>query len=165
MYVPFDHIDLQSRIWVFQAPKSFSPAEVEIIERQLKLFCEDWTSHNHLLESSFIIAKQQFIILAINEAVHEASGCSIDKSIHVIKDLSQRLQVDLLDKGLVSFVHQDTVRTIKLAEIKAEINSGHLTASTPVFNTIVASKKEFLEHFETPAANTWLKRYFVQSLI
>lgn len=165
MYVPFENISDSSRIWVFQSSRHLVSSEIEYIKKELLGFCQDWSSHGHVLESSYLLQDERFIILAINESVHDASGCSIDKSVHIIKTIEQALGLNLLDKSLVTFVHDGVTKTVKLSELKAEIAEGFLTEQSIVYNTLVSNKAEFLSSFKLPAAETWLKKYFVRSAI
>lgn len=165
MYVPFENISNSSRVWVFQSSRHLVSSEIEYIKKELLGFCQDWASHGHLLESSYLIQDERFIILAINESVHDASGCSIDKSIHIIKTIEQALGLNLLDKNLVTFLLNGQPKTVKLSELKTEVTEGILTEQSLVYNTLVSNKAEFLESFKTPAGDTWLKRYFVPSAI
>jgi hypothetical protein len=165
MYVPFENIDHNSRLWVFQADRFFSDSEEEYLNVTLKNFTQDWTSHNHVLESSFLIESHKFIILAVNESVNDASGCSIDKSVKIIKTIEEELRINLLDKTSVAFLVEDQIKTLKLSDLKAEIAKGSITENTLVFNTLVSSKAEYLEYFKCSARQTWLKRYFVKSAI
>lgn len=165
MHVPFENIDHNSRVWVFQADRFFSASEIEYLHTTLKDFTQEWTSHNHVLESSFAIENHRFIILAVNESVNDASGCSIDKSVKIIKTIEEELRISLLDKTSVAFFVDDQIKTLKLLDLKNEIAKGSITENTLVFNTLVSNKAEYLEYFKCPARQTWLKRYFVKSAI
>lgn len=163
MYIPFENIDAHSRLWVFQSNQPFREETKVYIESQLRKFTEEWTSHNHELEASYLIEHDRFIILAVNEAVNEASGCSIDKSVAVIKTLEEQLGITLMDKTLVSYIRDQGITTVKLSQIKDEISAGNLHETTLIFNTLVSTKAEYVKSFKSPAASTWLKRYFVKA--
>jgi hypothetical protein len=50
------------------------------------------------LESSYELKYNRFIIIAVNQDVQPATGCSIDSSVEFIQSLEQKYNVDLLDK-------------------------------------------------------------------
>ncbi|HSM62734.1 MAG TPA: hypothetical protein VK833_02230, partial [Gillisia sp.] len=62
-----------------------------------------WTAHGATLNSSFEIRYKRFIILALDQEINAASGCSIYASVHFIQQLEKDYNVDLLDKMNVSY--------------------------------------------------------------
>ena len=55
MYIPFEELPLESKIWIYQANRKLSDIEVSEIEVATKVFVENWTAHEKPLEASFII--------------------------------------------------------------------------------------------------------------
>jgi len=43
MYVPFDTLPEESKIWIYQSNRKFSDEEIQEIETELKFFLENWT--------------------------------------------------------------------------------------------------------------------------
>ncbi|MDX1602129.1 MAG: ABC transporter ATPase, partial [Salinimicrobium sediminis] len=96
MYVPFDTLPESSRVWIYQANRSFTDAELEEIEPKLQTFIQQWTAHGANLKASFEIKYKRFIILALDQKMNVATGCSIDESVRFIQQLEQDYNVDLL---------------------------------------------------------------------
>ena len=69
----------------------------------MQSFLENWEAHSVGLESSYQLKYNRFIILAVNQEVQAATGCSIDASVQFIQKLEQKYNVDLLDKMNVTF--------------------------------------------------------------
>jgi hypothetical protein len=65
-------------------------------------FLENWAAHGTSLVSSYQLKYNRFIILAVDQDVQSATGCSIDASVEFIQSLEQK-KVDLLDKMNVTF--------------------------------------------------------------
>lgn len=103
MYVPFESLPETARVWIYQSNRSFSAEELLEIETKLRAFVEEWTAHGIGLEASYQIRYNRFIVLALNQEVQAATGCSIDASVHFIQSLEQHYGVDLLDKMNVSY--------------------------------------------------------------
>jgi hypothetical protein len=97
MYVPFEDLPEDSRIWIYQSNRKFSDAELRNRNRSA-IFLEGWAAHGTSLESSYQLKYNRFIILAVNQDVQAATGCSIDSSVEFIQSLEQKYSVDLLDK-------------------------------------------------------------------
>ena len=54
MFVPFDSLPEESKIWIYQSNRKFSDEEIQEIEKDLTSFLEDWSAHGQQLEASFI---------------------------------------------------------------------------------------------------------------
>ena len=118
MFVPFDTLPEESKIWIYQSNRKFSDEEIQEIEKDLTSFLENWTAHGQHLEASFVTRYNRFIIIAVNQEVQAATGCSIDASVQFIQNLEQKYNVDLLDKMNVTFKVGDHVAFKPLIEFK-----------------------------------------------
>jgi hypothetical protein len=123
MYVPFEDLPEDSRIWIYQSNRKFSDAEFSEIETALQSFLEGWAAHGTSLESSYQLKYNRFIILAVNQDVQAATGCSIDSSVEFIQSLEQKYSVDLLDKMNVKLgehiAHKPLIDFKKMVKDKA----------------------------------------------
>jgi hypothetical protein len=54
MYVPFEDLPEESKIWIYQSNRKFSDAEFSEIETDLQAFLENWAAHGTSLVSSLI---------------------------------------------------------------------------------------------------------------
>lgn len=160
MYIPFEQLPLESKIWIYQSNRKFSEDEVHTIETDLHLFLDSWESHGTGLESSYQIKYQRFIIIAVNQDVQVATGCSIDKSVQFIQQLEQKYQVDLLDKMNVTYKTGEHIAHKTLLDFKKMAKEKAVSEHTIVFNNLVNSIEEFNESWEVPAAESWHSRFF-----
>ena len=80
MYVPFDTLPDESKIWIYQSNRKLSDNEMNEIEADLKAFLENWAAHGKPLEASYQLRYNRFIIIAVNQETQPATGCSIDAS-------------------------------------------------------------------------------------
>ena len=90
MYIPYENLPEESKVWIYQSNRKFSDDEVADIDQQLKLFLDNWSAHGTALEASFVIKYNRFIIIAVNQEVQVATGCSIDASVQFIQNLEQK---------------------------------------------------------------------------
>jgi hypothetical protein len=165
MFVPFDIISPASRIWVYQSNRKFTAAENAIIADELKLFTEQWAAHGQPLKTSFEVFYDQFIVVAADESYHAASGCSIDESVHTIRSVEKRLDIQLLDRNQVAFLSSDGVLLVPVGELKQAYEARTWHASTLVFNNLITSKGQLTDQWIVPAGTTWLKRYLKASAV
>src|SRR5688572_27622278 len=115
MYIPFEKLNPSSRIWIYQANKTLTQMDAEILRRHLHAFTEQWTVHGHPLEASFDIRHDQFVIIAAND---QTSGCSIDASVRVMKEAGEQIQADFFDRGLVAVKEGEQVRMYPTRDLK-----------------------------------------------
>ncbi|WP_294819990.1 ABC transporter ATPase [uncultured Flavobacterium sp.] len=160
MYVPFDTLPEESRIWIYQSDRKFSDAEMAEIEIALKSFLEEWTAHGAGLEASYQLKYNRFIIIAINQDTQAATGCSIDASVHFIQTLEQKYGVDLLDKMNVTFKNGEHIAYKPLIDFKKMAKDKSVSANTIVFNNLVNTVGEWQEYWEVPAGESWHSRFF-----
>lgn len=160
MYVPFDTLPEESRIWIYQSNRKFSDEELAEIEVDLKQFIENWAAHGTSLTASYLLKYNRFIILAVNQDQQVATGCSIDASVVFIQGLEKKYNVDLLDKMNVTFKVGEHVAHKTLIDFKKMAKDKAVTGETIVFNNLVNNIAEFNESWETPASYSWHSRFF-----
>lgn len=160
MYVPFETLPEESRIWIYQSNRKFSDEEITEIEESLKSFLENWAAHGAGLEASFQTKYNRFIIIAINQGIQAATGCSIDASVQFIQGLEQKYSVDLLDKMNVTFKLGEHIAHKTLIEFKKMAKEKAVSANTVVFNNLVNTVGEWQDYWEVPAGESWHSRFF-----
>jgi hypothetical protein len=165
MFIPFEKIQDNSRIWIYQASRKFNSDESKIISQALSAFTEGWLVHGHPMQASFDIRFDQFIILAADEDANAASGCSIDDSVRTFKKLGSELAIDFFDRTLVAFKKDEHVFTVPSTDLKAKLSEGVWRSDTLVFNNLVNTKRELNQTWLVPAGNSWLKRYLPKQTV
>lgn len=162
MFVPFETLPEAARLWIFQGERKFTSEELTIIASHLELFTRGWSAHGQPLQASFEIREDRFVILAVNENFHQASGCSIDDSTQTLKEIGNLIHQDLFRRDFVSFRLGDKVEAVKLSDLKNLLKAGIWNENTVTFNTLAVDKKQLESEWLIPAKKTWLKRYFVE---
>ena len=160
MYVPFENLPVESKIWIYQSNRKFSDEEFAEIETDLKTFVDSWAAHGTSLEASFQLKYNRFIILAVNQEVQNTTGCSIDSSVQFIQSLEQKYEVDLLDKMNVTFKLGEHVAHKTLIDFKKMAKDKAVTENTIVFNNLVNTIEDWNDNWEVPAGDSWHSRFF-----
>lgn len=160
MYVPFENLPEESRIWIYQSNRKFSDEEFTEIETAVQSFLNEWSAHGTSLEASYQLKYNRFIILAVNQEVQMATGCSIDASVEFIQSLERKYSVDLLDKMNVTFKLGEHIAHKPLLDFKKMVKDKAVTENTIVFNNLVNNVQEFNESWEVAAADSWHSRFF-----
>lgn len=159
MLVDFDTLPDESRVWIYQANRSFSEEEIEDIKKQLDTFIESWTAHGKDLQAGYNIVYKRFIVIALNQNLNSATGCSIDASVHFIQGLEQKYNVDLMDKMNVSYKQGEFVAYKSLVDFRKMAKDKAVSKKTIVFNNLVTNIAEFKENWEVPASESWHSRF------
>ncbi|EIM72990.1 hypothetical protein A3SI_18844 [Nitritalea halalkaliphila LW7] len=113
------------------------------------------------MPTSFQVRYGQVILLAAEEKAGQVSGCSIDSSVAVLREIEARFGLDLLNKGKVSYVKSEKeVEVLPLAAIKEAVAQERIQKDSFILNPTVTHKRELEQSWLQPAAESWLKRYF-----
>lgn len=159
MLVDFNTLPETSRVWIYQANRSFTATELEEITSKLDAFIENWTAHGSDLQSGYEIKYKRFIILGLNQNVNNATGCSIDASVNFIQQLEKDYNVDLLDKMNVSYKQGDYVAYKTLKDFRKMAKQNAVSKNTIVFNNLVTNIAEYKENWEVTAKDSWHNRF------
>jgi hypothetical protein len=157
MYVSPNQMPADSRIWIYQSSRMLSADEIESINSKAKSFIENWTSHQIDLRSSFEIVYNIFLVIQLDEKHASAGGCSIDKSLHFIKQLESDFSISLLDRNIFAYKENDKINLLKRNEFENKVESGIINDDTIVFNNLVQTKEQFENEWEIPLSRSWIK--------
>ena len=117
-------------------------------------------AHGTKLNSAIEIYYNQFIVIFVDESGQQATGCSIDKSVTLVKSIEQKYNVDLLDRMNLTYKDGEAVKNIKMADFQGKVQAGEFSSDLIVFNNLVTNKAEFLSNWETAAKNSWHNNLF-----
>jgi hypothetical protein len=159
MYIPFQEMPGQARIWVYQASRSLLASELDQIKQILTQSCQNWEAHGAPLQASFEIKYNQVIIVAVNEAMNAASGCSIDASTRWFKSLGETLQVDFFSRD-VAVVRAEQVELLALGQLKSAVETGLLAPEDQIITPLLQSVEQYRNQWLSTADQSYLKRYF-----
>ena len=166
MYISFDQLPGDARVWVYQANRPLTDADVQFVQSSLQPALSQWSAHGQPLLASARLVANRFVVIAVDENHSLPSGCSIDASTHFLKTIGQQLSgdspVDFFDRSAAYVGPTGEVLTLTLPTIKHAVMDGRLSPDTTVFNTLVSTKAEFDNKWQLPASQTWLNRYFAR---
>ena len=159
MKVDFENISNKSRIWIYQSNDEFNKSDIKIINEKSDEFIKNWKAHNKDLKSAYTILHNRFIVIAIDEDFNPIGGCSIDYSLRLIKDISNTINKNLLDRMTIIYRDNTIINSISLNEFKSQIKNGLFSNDTLIFDTTINSKQDLLDKFEVKLSNSWLSKF------
>jgi hypothetical protein len=149
----------QSKTWVYQSSKPFTIVEVNELNVLLADFAKQWTAHNQQLQAAAFVFEDRFLVFMVDETMTNASGCSIDKSVHFLKTLEKTYQTELFNRMLVNYTSNGKITTTKLFALDKLLAAGLISKDTLVYDPLVNTKHAFDEKFLIPLNNSWVKNF------
>ena len=146
-----------SKVWVYQANRSFSLQEALDIEEMLNDFASQWKSHGIPVKGAGYLFFGQFIILMTDETATGVSGCSTDSSVRLIKDIEQKFNVNMFDRMTLAFVVKEKIQLLPLTQLQYAADNGFIDGDTLYFNNLVQTKEELENKWIIPIKDSWLK--------
>ncbi len=148
----------QSRVWIYQADRAFSEVETAAIGRKLEQFVGEWAAHGNGLKAWGGVLYQHFIVLVVDERQHGASGCSIDSSVRVIKEIEKEYGVNLFNRLLIAYQVGDgeEVRCTDRNGLEELLTKGAVNEETLTFNNLVQTKEDWERDWKIPLKESWV---------
>ena len=159
MWVNFDELPLQSRVWVFQSNRIMSPSEQSSIDAAVKQFVQKWSTHGEHMLASHVLYHSCFVVIAADEQKQVASGCSIDSFTTLFKVFGTQNNLSFFDRFSIAYILKDQVLISNLIEFKKLIADGRITQDTLVFNNLIDQRQDLYSKWEIPLKESWQKRY------
>jgi hypothetical protein len=156
----FDLLPGSSKVWIYQSSRELTEAEAIQMTGQINDFIRQWMSHSKKVAAEGAVIYNRFVILAADESAAEVGGCSIDSSVHFIRQLEQQFQISLFDRLTVAYRQNGNILTASQSEFQDLMDKGLVNQDTVVFNNLVATVNELRQNWEVPLAKSWHTRLF-----
>lgn len=150
------------RIWIYQADRPLTENEKKLVIDRLESFTGQWKAHGKALAAKAEIRYDRFIILMVDDAGAPPTGCSIDKSVHLLKEIETETGLSLFDRTKVAYRDATgDIRIVAREEFERLIADGEVGDHTIVFNNLVPSYGELTDHWEVPMRESWHAKVFL----
>lgn len=147
-----------SRMWFYGLAAPMSYAQVTALLAVMEDFVAQWKAHGAQLAAGYRIIAKQCLIIAVDESQQQATGCSIDKSVHLLQEFGAQYNLDFFNRLLVFTMGSDGLEALTPAQLKERIADGSIDGSTPVINTLAATLGESGDGM-IPLAESWAAKY------
>ncbi len=153
-------ISENSRVWIYQSNRFLNIEEEKQIQQILDDFTSQWLAHGQQLTAKGEIRHHLFIILSVDEQQAGATGCSIDKSVSLMKQLEQEFNITLFDRFQIAYRDGENIISCNRDEFENLIHKGKIDSNTIVFNNMAATRKELDNKWEVPIKTSWHAQIF-----
>ncbi len=154
----FEQLPDTARVWIYQSNRNFSEAESADIRQKIQQFLAQWQSHGKTLKAAGDLYYNRFVVLIADEGYEAPSGCSIDSSVALIKDIEQNYQVDMFDRMHFTYIDGEKVAGADRLTFAQLYKEGIINGDTTVFNNLVATKAEFNSKWKIKLSESWHAR-------
>jgi hypothetical protein len=150
----------RSRVWIYQASKPLAESLASEIQETLNGFNANWESHGQAIASKSVLMYDRFIAFVIDDTDNKAGGCSIDTSVHLMKEFEQQYKVELFNRmQVVAFSTSGDLIHFNFKETKQLLEDGKLSADSLIFNNTVSTLGEMKLDWTQALKDSWLKKY------
>lgn len=145
-----------SRVWIHLCNRQFTEKELVEIKKLSDEFIASWNAHELKLRAAIEVFHKQFIAVFVDEECVQTSGCSVDKSVHLLKDFEKIFNVSLYDRKLVAYRDGKEIMCCLLHEIEKLLAEKKISENTIVFNNLISTKAELENAWEIPLKDSWM---------
>ena len=137
----FPQLPDTSRVWLYVSDRPFDATESNYIQDALSDFTQNkWATHGTKLMASGSVLMNQLVVLAVDQDVMNASGCSIDSSVRLMKQLGTELKVDFFNRLFVLISKESEIKRVHFQELNQY-------ADWKLLNPMVSSLEEVRNRF------------------
>jgi hypothetical protein len=150
----------QSKVWIYQSNREFSTSEVAEIQEKLDAFTSQWQAHGKQLKAKGEVVYNFFIVITVDETASNVTGCSIDASVRVLKEIEEKYHVDLFNRFNMAYLVDGKVVTLNKEDFETLVTIKKITPDTIVFNNMVQTLEDYQRKWEVPFAQSWHNTVF-----
>ncbi|TAF46360.1 MAG: ABC transporter ATPase [Sphingobacteriales bacterium] len=149
-----------TKVWIYQSNKLLIKQQVTEIEKILTNFTLNWQAHGQPLSAGFELKYNLFIVLWVDEKLAQASGCSIDALVRVIKEIDQKFNLDLFNRFNMAWLQNGILKFSNKENFAQLVLNKTIQADTLVFNNMVQTAYQYINEWKIPFAQSWHSKVF-----
>lgn len=152
---------IMERVWIYQANRFLKKEELALLEADLNVFIENWKAHGAALSAKAEILENLFLVLKVNEEQVEVSGCSVDASVHFIKSIGEKYDIDFFDRMKVAYrTKVGEIQLVNSSDLQELLRNGSISQETIVFNNLITTSADLSLKWQIPLKESWHSKVF-----
>lgn len=132
-----------SRVWLYQTNRPLDDDEIKLVNNKLSSFIKDWAAHGNQLWGNAKVLNPYFIVVAVNDKLTPPSGCSIDASVHKLKEIGQLLDVDFFTRMKITLEKNEKLEQIEFDEFKTIASDNNIRVFDPLVSNLGDLRNEW----------------------
>lgn len=158
MFVPYESLSDQSKVWVYPSSRKFYKDELDVVEEKIKSFITEWKMEDLDFKASYRFLYDRFVVILVDEN-SKLSNQDLDQVVGFILGLQQEYEIELLDRMNVCFKQGKFVQYKEVKEFKKLLKNKSVSNKTIVFDNLIQSKEELENYWEVPITESWYSRF------
>jgi hypothetical protein len=155
-----------SKVWIYQAERFLTLSQTEYIKSASHDFLTSWSSHGNALQACIELFHNLFVVIFVDESKVKASGCSIDKSVQLIKAIENYTGISFTNRQKTAFFLNEEIFITDMNKLNRLYKEGIIKDDTLFFDNLVHDKNSFSKAFLKPLSAGWQSRFIeAKSLI
>jgi hypothetical protein len=155
MTIPFSQMPPNAKVWIYASNKIINASQLETIRQMAVPFIQNWTAHQNQLKAEFAVLYNCFLVFMVDEGFNEISGCGIDKSVKLVKEIEQATGLNLFDRLKIQLLENQNIHIYSKAEAVKKIENNELSAGAQTFNNQVNVKSQFEAEWIIDLEKAW----------
>lgn len=149
MLTDFNNLPDSSRIWVYAAEKALTQSQQDYILSYVSEHLKGWNAHKVDLTAGVTILENHFIVVALDENINAASGCSIDTLQQTIQALEKELSISLMNRLNVFCKIANKIQCVPSFKL------GSIATANTLFYDLTILTKSDLNTYLKPISKGW----------
>jgi hypothetical protein len=149
----FPELPGNSKVWIYSSDKPLTQEQSDKVKLALNKFLSDWAAHGKGLFAKGDLLLDRFVVIAVDEEKVKASGCSIDSSVHFLKELGSLLKIDFFNRLKLYIVKDQEIKQIHISDL---INH----PSDLLFDPMMSDLQDFRLNWITKVENSILYKQY-----
>jgi hypothetical protein len=159
MFVNFDEIPEDAKVWVYPSSRKFYPNEIPEIEEKIRTFIAEWKADDASFKASYQFLYNRFLVITADDITTPLKNSDIDDSVAFILRLQETYEVALLDRMNICFKQGEFVQYKDLKDFKKLLKNKALTGKSIIFDNLITTKQDFENLWEIPIEESWYSRF------
>ncbi len=158
MTVSYEELSPGSRLWIYQSPRALTESEQKEITETLKSFTDQWQAHGKDVYSCGLVKDDHFIMLFADEEKSGVTGCSIDSSVALMRQIASHYQIDLFDRMQFFVKDGDSTKRFDQLTFSQAYQDGELSSESLVYDNLITDKVSLEARWINPIKDSWHAR-------
>lgn len=152
----FNTLPDYSRVWIYASTGKLSPEQSSDVQNLLDGFAKGWTSHQQQLNAKAALVKSHFLVFMVDESSAEISGCGIDKSVQLVKEIEQKTGLSFFNRLNIHLSHKNEVVVFNKQQLEKAVEEGIVNEESLFYDNLVQTKKDFYDNWLKPVNKSWI---------
>jgi hypothetical protein len=106
-----------ARIWIYTSDRAVSDKEQQEMAAPIHAFLDQWAAHGNPLTAAGAWLNAYQLVVALDESMAGASGCSIDSQTRFMRELGAKHNIDWFNRLSMVVEHAEEVKLVSFFEL------------------------------------------------